>query len=153
VTGTLGGSLAGRHLSFQPRLDEALELASRCDLHAMIDLSDGLSTDLLHLADASDVGVRVEGARVPVSADAQVMAGESGRTPLSHALSDGEDYELLFCVSMAEAEELEQSGLLEVSVTRVGRIVENPHVRRLTLPDGTEEELTPQGWEHLKNNG
>jgi thiamine-monophosphate kinase len=152
VTGTLGGSLISHHMEFMPRLDEALELVSLCDVHAMIDLSDGLSTDVLHIADESAVGVRIDAARVPVATDADRMAEESGREPLWHALNDGEDYELLFTVGPAEVEGLEEEGVLGVPVRQVGEVLENENCRVLARPDGTETELSPRGWEHFSAN-
>ena len=153
VTGRLGGSLAGRHLEFTPRLEEALELVSACDVHAMIDLSDGLSTDLLHIAEASGVGVRIEAGRVPVSHAAEEVALSSGREPLWHALNDGEDYELLFTVSNTEAAELAETGLLGVPVTRVGTVTEVGEGCILVRADGTETELKSRGWEHFASDG
>src|SRR5688572_20577985 len=96
VSGPLGGSLLGRHLDFVPRIDLARQLAAAGAVTSMIDLSDGLSRDAAHLCRRSGVGIVVEGSRVPVHADAQVMSRRDGRTPLEHALHDGEDYELLF---------------------------------------------------------
>ena len=92
VTGSLGGSIRGRHLTFLPRVDLAIELAARFEIHAMLDLSDGLSRDLPRLCAASGVGAVIDAARVPIHEDARAMDGSS----LEHALHDGEDYELLF---------------------------------------------------------
>lgn len=149
VTGALGGSLRGRHLDFMPRIAEALELVRRADVHAMIDLSDGLSTDLSHIADMSGVGVEVRADAVPVSEAARETASESGREALWHALNDGEDYELLFCVAPAKGAELAESGVADVPVSVIGRVVDAEEGRVLVRPDGTREEIVPGGWEHL----
>ena len=103
MTGALGGSLLGRHLRPEPRQDEALSLVQGSGVHAMIDLSDGLSTDLGHVLDASGVGARVRADRVPIHDDARRASEQGGRSPLDHALHDGEDYELLFTCDPARA--------------------------------------------------
>lgn len=94
VTGPLGGSLLGRHMDFLPRVDWAIELASRFEIHAMLDLSDGLSRDLPRLCEASGVGAIIDAGHVPIHDDARRM--NDTHSPLEHALHDGEDYELLF---------------------------------------------------------
>ena len=104
VTGMLGGSRAGKHLEFEPRLQEGHWLAARGTVHAMIDLSDGLATDLRHLLDASGVGAELLAEAIPVSADARKRSRQSGApTPLTAALTDGEDFELLFTVPASDA--------------------------------------------------
>lgn len=98
VSGRLGGSLQGHHLSFTPRLAEGAWLAARPDVRALTDLSDGLAKDVRALTPSGTRPVVYEDA-VPVSAAARASARSSGRSPLDHALDDGEDYELLFAVS------------------------------------------------------
>lgn len=98
VTGKLGGSIAGHHFSFKPRLAEGAWLAARAETRAMIDLSDGLAKDLRALT-PQKAEPSIIAKFVPISQDAVRLAGKSRRTPLAHALSDGEDYELLFVVS------------------------------------------------------
>jgi thiamine-monophosphate kinase len=133
VTGPLGGSILGRHLNFVPRVDWAIELAARHDLHAMIDLSDGLSRDLPRLCDASGVGAMIDAALVPIHDDARRMASGS---PLEHALHDGEDYELLFA-----AERCDHPHAIEI-----GQITATPGV---WIRDGTSAKpVAAQGWEH-----
>ena len=90
VTGPLGGSILGRHLTFAPRLAEGRALANQ--VSAMMDLSDGLARDLPRLLD----GLGADLSNVPVHPDAVRLAADTGRPPLWHALNDGEDYELLF---------------------------------------------------------
>ena len=98
VTGELGGSLTGKHLEFTPRLAEARWLAQNFSIHAMIDISDGLAGDLRHILARSKVGAEVLAQAIPISRAArlQAKAESSGKTPLLAALSDGEDFELLF---------------------------------------------------------
>ena len=137
VTGPLGGSILGRHLAFEPRVAIARKLASLGSITAMIDVSDGLSRDLAHVCRASNVGATVMADLVPVHEDAIEMRRRDGRTPLEHALHDGEDYELLFTG---------QPGYYFAS-TRVGTITEEPGVW-LQAATGEREELAPKGWEH-----
>jgi thiamine-monophosphate kinase len=105
VTGELGGSLAGRHLDFEPRLAEARWIASHFSLHAMIDLSDGLAEDLRHILKASGGGAELLSAAIPISREARraARAGSSTKPALLAALTDGEDFELLFTVASREA--------------------------------------------------
>ena len=92
VTGELGGSILGKHLDFVPRVKEAQWLAEHFDIHAMIDLSDGLSGDLRRLIEASGIGVHLLKESIPVSKEAKLLAKERGTHPLNHALNDGEDF-------------------------------------------------------------
>lgn len=92
LTGAVGGSSLGRHLSFEPRIAAGRWLA-RHGAAAVMDVSDGLALDLSRLGRASGVRMRLE--RVPIHPAARRLARTTGRTPLEHALCDGEDYELL----------------------------------------------------------
>jgi thiamine-monophosphate kinase len=149
VTGRLGASIRGRHLEFSPRIPEALALTERFEVHAMIDISDGLSTDALHLADASGVGVELRAQDVPVSSDAAALAEQTGREPLWHALNDGEDYELLFCLAGPDAREAARTGVAGVPVAVIGEVLQGRE-SWLVLPDRRRKRLVAQGWEHLK---
>jgi thiamine-monophosphate kinase len=105
VTGELGGSIAGRHLQFEPRLAEAQWLASHFPVHAMIDLSDGLAGDLRHVLKSSRVGAELLATAIPISREARkaAKAVSSAKPPLLAALTDGEDFELLFAVAARDA--------------------------------------------------
>ncbi len=144
VTGPLGGSILGHHLTFTPRVREALELHRLVDLHAMIDLSDGLAADLHHLLDESGVGATLFEDSLPVSEAARRMT--DGRSSLEHALSDGEDFELLFAVSPSDGEKLfaTASG---VTATRIGEIESQPGCR-IQMRDGSLRDVPRGGWEH-----
>jgi thiamine-monophosphate kinase len=106
VTGPLGGSILGHHLDFTPRVREALRLHEAAGLHAMIDLSDGLARDLHHICEESKCGAVVVADQVPIAAPAHELSARDGHSPLDHALSDGEDFELVFTVSSADGQRL-----------------------------------------------
>ena len=137
VTGPLGGSILGRHMTFEPRITIARKLASLGSVSAMIDISDGLSRDLGHVCRASNVGAVVVASLVPVHEDAIKMRRRDGRSPLEHALHDGEDYELLFTGQPA----------FYFASTRIGTITAEPGVW-LQSADGAREPLEAKGWEH-----
>src|SRR5439155_5109304 len=95
VTGPLGGSMLGRHMTFQPRVELSRILAKGGLISSMIDLSDGLSRDLAQICRASGVGATAFASNVPIHEDA-IELRRDGHSPLEHALHDGEDHELLF---------------------------------------------------------
>lgn len=148
VTGELGGSILGRHLRFEPRLKEAVYLNKNFRLHSMIDVSDGLSLDLGHILEDSGVGAVLHEERIPVSRAAYRLARKTGKPPLRHALSDGEDYELLFTLSRPQAETLFKKNPLKVPITMIGRIRRE---KGLFLEDkyGKLRRIRPEGYEHL----
>lgn len=153
VTGRLGGSLLGRHLTFEPRVDEASWLARGLgsSLHAMMDLSDGLSTDAGRMASASQCGLvfnetALEGV---VSEAAESAAREDGRSPVAHALHDGEDFELLFASAPGAMAALEERDSKYQGLwTCVGAAEENEGVW-LHISGGARERLEPEGWQHF----
>ncbi|MDK1031636.1 MAG: thiamine-phosphate kinase [Planctomycetia bacterium] len=147
VTGSLGGSRLGKHLTFQPRVQEARMLAKAAPIHAMIDISDGLSSDLRHICTESRVAAEVRAADVPVSPAAEEFAKSTGRPPLEHALNDGEDFELLFTIAEDDLHRLPDLSDFGASVQNIGRITEGRGMK-LLMPDGTSEPLEPAGWEH-----
>lgn len=146
VTGELGGSLLGRHLRFTPRLREGEWLGRRGCVHAMIDLSDGLATDLGHILRESGCGAVIDTEHLPVSAAARRLAQRTGLTPLEHALGDGEDYELCFTATPEETTTLLRDWPFETRLTVIGRIVERGCW--LEEADGTRRRLQVRGYEH-----
>ena len=108
VTGELGGSRAGKHLEFEPRLAEARWLADHFQIHALMDLSDGLAGDLPHLLKASQVGAQLLKSAIPVSRAAKMRAKENSaaKPAVLAALTDGEDFELLFTIASKHAVKL-----------------------------------------------
>jgi thiamine-monophosphate kinase len=147
VTGALGGSILGRHLAVEQRVREALQLHAAYELHAGMDVSDGLALDASRLAAASGCGVAIDLDAVPISADAARLAATTGRAPLDHALGDGEDFELLFAADSEVAERIVRERPLAVSVTRIGEFVEQAGLWRRGS-DGTLQPLPPTGYQH-----
>lgn len=149
VTGSLGGSILGRHLDVEPRVTEALKLNEKYTLHAGIDISDGLSTDLSHLTNESGCGAILNSDDIPITSAATELSKQPGdtRSPLEHALHDGEDFELLFAAAPDEARRILEDQPLEVPITDLGEFVEQ---RGLWMEDreGQRHELIPQGFEH-----
>lgn len=134
VTGELGGSLAGRHLEFEPRLAEAQWLAAHFPIHAMIDISDGLAGDLRHILQRSQVGAELLAAAIPISRAARLQARSApGAKPaLRAALTDGEDFELLFTLPSRHAVPLLDKWKKEfpgVRLTCIGRITAEPGLK------------------------
>ncbi len=151
VTGTLGGSLLGKHLRFEPRLKEGLILNKNFTIHAMIDISDGLTADLNHILEESMVGAILYEDQIPVSEAAVKMAEKSGNTPLYHALSDGEDYELLFTLSKGQAKKVMESSLFAEGIFNcIGEITRGRGIQ-MKFSDGKTHRIKPRGYEHLKS--
>jgi len=117
VTGRLGGSLRGKHLRFVPRIEESRWLTKHFRVHAMMDLSDGLGADLPRLAKASGLGFKIDKDALPLAPGAKI----------DNAISDGEDYELLFAVSPRDRARLERSWRKKFSklpLTRIGSLTQ-----------------------------
>jgi thiamine-monophosphate kinase len=144
VTGPLGGSILGRHLDFTPRVREALALHEAVSLRAMIDISDGLAADLNHICEESRCGAVLHASAIPVSGAARELARTSGKSPLTHALGDGEDFELLFAVTPEDGAKLLREPPVP-GLAKVGECVESG----LWLEEGgARTPLAPTGWVH-----
>ena len=152
VTGELGGSLAGKHLEFEPRLVEARWLAQHFSLHAMLDVSDGLAGDLRHILAASRVGAELLATSIPISREARraAKAGSSAKPALLAALTDGEDFELLFTVASRDAVPLLDAWRKQfpaVALTCIGKIKEGEGI---TIRDKQgARPLTDNGYVHF----
>jgi thiamine-monophosphate kinase len=139
VTGTLGGGWnpdgTGRHLSFTPRVAEALALVELLGdrLHAMIDISDGLGRDAGHLAAESGLAAEIDAERLPLAAGADWRAG----------IGRGEDYELAFACEGAPPD-----ALCGTPVTVIGHFVAGAAGRVLVRSEGAEHDASSLGWEH-----
>ena len=160
VSGTLGGSAAAfirlrtqprkkaderhfaRHFYPEPRIQLGRMLRERKIASAMIDTSDGLSTDLTHICDESGVGAEIDASRIPCA-----RVGQPPRSvDLDLALHGGEDYELLFTAS---ARGRVPRSLAAVALTEIGRITSSRKII-LRMIDGKTHPLKPRGWEHFR---
>jgi thiamine-monophosphate kinase len=150
VTGIFGGSILGRHLDVQPRIDEALQLRQRYRLHAGIDCSDGLSLDLWHVCQASGCGAVIDVDRVPIAPAARELSTQrsDGTTPLEHALADGEDFELILAVPPDAAQRMLADQPLDgVQLTDIGEFVKESGLWQRNS-SGACSPLEPRGFEH-----
>lgn len=152
VTGNLGGSLAGRHLDFEPRLAEARWLAEHFSIHALMDISDGLAGDLRHLLHASRVGADLRSSSIPISRQAKLAARDksSGKPALLAALTDGEDFELLFTLAAKSAVPLLDAWkkhFPDLPLTCIGKITAEPGLR--VRDHRGVRELGVKGYEHF----
>lgn len=145
TTGPLGGSLLGKHLDFIPRVREGLLLAELAPLRAMMDISDGLAADANHLAEESGCGIVLFKENIPIAPAAYQMAG--AKTPLEHALGDGEDFELLFCVGPEDGRRLlALQPLPEATLYHVGECI--PERGLFLHAEGQRRPLPPTGFVH-----
>ena len=138
VTGRIGGSYAsGRHLTFEPRVREGRMLcdALGAELHAMMDVSDGLGRDAGRMGAASGVRIVIEGARVPL---------HEGVGDVPTAVGEGEDYELLVCAGAGAIERA--GGEVRGMMTRIGRVEEGSGC--VLIISGEEVDAGELGWEH-----
>ena len=132
MTGRLGGSISGHHLDFVPRLNEGRWLAETARVSAMMDVSDGLGSDLPRLARASGCGFEVDLAGLPLRKGSDISA----------ALTDGEDYELLFAIPPRKAAALLKTwktAFPRTLLTGIGKL----NASRSAPPDW------PGGWDHF----
>lgn len=128
VTGRLGGSLSGKHLSFTPRVKEAEWIVPFLKPTAMMDLSDGLAKDLPRLAKASACGFHLDRAAIPCNEACTI----------DQALGDGEDFELLFTLPAGTDTSMWASRFPKLELTKIGCMVEV-----------SEGEILKGGWDHF----
>jgi thiamine-monophosphate kinase len=133
----------------QPRLDIVKILAGRIPVHAMIDISDGLASEIHHLCRSSDVGAEVWEHSVPVDNIAQQIAKECSDDILEYALHGGEEYQLLFTLGDEDYKMLER---LTSDVSIVGRVVAKEKGLELVRENGEREALPQAGWNHFTMN-
>ena len=149
VTGTLGGSRLGKHLDFSPRVNEGTFLREH-GISSMIDLSDGLGSDLWHICEASDVGARLIQSALPLSDELKKMAEINGLDPYILALSGGEDYRLLITVPKENSDRFQK--MIEESdscpIFCVGEITGDNGIG-IILPNGMKDRLDVTGFDHF----
>lgn len=156
ITGSLGGSILGKHLRFEPRIAEGRFLAEH-GVSAMIDISDGLSGDVTRLCEESGsrfpVGVDIVAEAVPVSKSARRLAKlekAGSERALHHALHDGEDFELLFAVKPARWKKIVTEWPFEAPIRALGvaRTLERGQPLVRILKKGEPESLQVMSWVH-----
>jgi thiamine-monophosphate kinase len=145
TTGHFGGSIHGHHLTFLPRVNEARKLCEAVSLHAMIDVSDGLAADLHHILEESKAGALLYEGAIPISEAA--LEAASGKPSLEHALSDGEDFELLFAVASEDGRALLANPPFEAMLSHIGEVVSGPGCQ-IVDSRGNRRELPAAGWQH-----
>lgn len=141
VTGMLGGSLRRKHLTFTPRVRESLTIAATAKINAMMDITDGLSTDLNRICTQSGVGAVLDAQWIPLSSDAKRTAH-----PLVSALHDGEDFELLFTLHPRDFSRIRD--LPGTQISCIGIITEGKSLNIRGI-DGRIRPLKPGGYDHL----
>ena len=161
VTGKLGesaaalellssGAIKKRDVFPEPRISVGLWLQRKGIASAMIDISDGLSTDLSHICEESGVGASVDAELIPIHPSARRLHKTERRTPpsgvgLDLALHGGEDYELLFTVPKSKHV---PSRIAGVQITRIGEIMRGRKMH--LIRNGQRQLLLPEGWEHFR---
>ncbi len=146
VTGALGGSILHHHLNFSPRVKEGRRLREM-GATSMIDLSDGLFTDLRHLLKASQVGAILTPSAIPISDSAKSLDGD----PIQHACCDGEDYELLvtFPTSFSATELSDWENTFSTPLTRIGEVTQHTELLQTLDPSGTITDIHDKAYEHF----
>jgi thiamine-monophosphate kinase len=140
--------LARRHHEPQPHVHEARTIAATGLAHAMIDVSDGLASDLPHVCDRSQVGAEVYEESLPLSPELLAYAARHGLSPHALALSGGEDYVLLLA---GDARLREAAGGAGVTLFPIGQVLDAGR-RELVRRDGTRVPLARGGWDHFPSD-
>lgn len=153
VTGELGGSIEGKHLEFEPRVNEANWLVQNFKPTSMIDISDGLATDLRHITVEHGLGAELLASAIPISPVAKRRAHQSSvaKPALTAALTDGEDFELLFTISPSSAVKLldawkKQFPLVKISC--IGKVLPDK-VFKIRTKNGIFD-VTEHGYIHFQ---
>ncbi|MEM9413719.1 MAG: thiamine-phosphate kinase, partial [Planctomycetota bacterium] len=148
VTGPLGGSISGRHLSFEPRNELAKYLIQNYDLSAATDITDSLAIDLASLAAKSNCGFQIHEQQIPVSIAAQELATPNSEySAVKRALYDGEDFELIIGCNEATAKQLHSDNQVSNSVFEIGQLIQPPEFL-ICRSNGQTQELEIQGYVH-----
>lgn len=140
--------LIERQLKPEARKDLIAELKSK-SIHptSMIDISDGLSSELLHICNASGVGCRIYEDKIPIDYQTAIMAEELNMNLVTAALNGGEDYELLFTIPLHLYEQVKNNEYFKV----IGHITKNDLGCAMITRDGNEVQLKAQGWNHISD--
>jgi thiamine-monophosphate kinase len=136
-----------RQLKPEPRFD-VLEQLSKAGIKptAMIDISDGLASEILHICKSSKIGCNLYEDKIPIDPATSMIAGEFNIQPITAAMNGGEDYELLFTVPLAEHDKI----MAIKGITIIGHITADSEGVNLIALDGTAVPIQAQGWEHMR---
>jgi thiamine-monophosphate kinase len=147
LTGQVGGSILGRHMAFEPRIELALLIRRALDPRAMIDISDGLALDLGRILDASGCGAVLDERDLDavIHPDATRIAGQDGRPAREHALYDGEDFELVVILPA----DVPQTTCAHLGLRPLGRLTSEPGLF-LESTSGGRVPIPIRGWEHFR---
>lgn len=138
-----------KYLMPKPRLDIAKLLTNEVKINSLIDVSDGLASEVHHICRNSGVGAEIWEHNIPIDNIGRNIAEEFSENIIDYALYGGEEYELLFTLTDENYAKLE---ILTSDVTILGRIVDASKGIYFILEQGEREELTPRGWDHFKEN-
>jgi len=141
------------HVLPEPHLNEGRFLASQSGTRAGIDTSDGLSSDLGHIAEESQVGATLYSDKIPVSESLLKFCSRFNFDPVEYALSGGEDYTLLCTLAPQNAADIATKFQREFKrpLFRIGEINDKNRLDMI-YPDGSSKPIAPKGWDHFKNN-
>jgi len=142
--------LIEKHLRPFPRLKESQEIARKRLATAMIDISDGLCSDIVRLSEESDVGAIIWEEELPIASPTRELAKTLKKSPLEGVLYGGEDYELLFTVSPSKKELIEKE--LDFFFTLIGEIVDKKEGISLMDKVGTRTRIESRGYDHFLQN-
>jgi len=150
-TGTLGGSICGKHKKFTPRLKEARFLVEHIKPNAMIDMSDGLVQDLGHILDESKCGAELYEVQIPISQEVKKRSVRFS-TQLKHALCDGEDYELLFTMNARKVDALFVAAKKDAIKTQFTVLGKTTSKRGIVMINeaGSSRKIMMTGYEHFR---
>lgn len=157
ASGSFGGSILGKHLNFEPRLELARYLVQNYEIHAATDVSDSLSLDLALMARASGeqrgrsepLGFELRIDKIPISEDAVRLSAESKASPLHHALADGEDFELVLAIDPIEYRRMQNDDVLNqgsMKLHHIGQFLERSGC--WLCSDTNREWFEPRGYSH-----
>ncbi|MBW2202234.1 MAG: thiamine-phosphate kinase [Deltaproteobacteria bacterium] len=144
-------ALLNAHLLPKPYLREGRFLARQGGVRAVIDVSDGLSSDIGHIAEESNVGIRLYSAKIPVSNNLIKFCAWFDFDPVEYALAGGEDYTLLYTISPDKADHVAADYLKRFRnpLYQIGEITDSGKME-LILSNGRIRSFTPSGWDHFK---
>jgi thiamine-monophosphate kinase len=141
--------LAARHLDPEPRLSAGRHLAAGRHASAMIDVSDGVAADLMHILESSGVGATLESPALPLTEPLRKTCTRLALDPVALILTGGEDYELLFTAASG-LDEKALSRSLDLTVTRIGRVTDRPARLQIRDARGREIRLPEGGFDHFR---